>query len=184
MLKPRIRYSARCQARLDAKTHAEHEAWAPTVHRKRSAILRYVMQWGIARTGGWTVDMAVPETVHLLSMLLESALLQQVQEASAAQGASMAAWVREAVRRVTRDDFPEIWRAGVIGVRSHDSHTYGQRFMLRLDEITAQKLQELVEQVGRSRAEIIRQLVAQATLEAFPPSWQLAAAERQRHPSQ
>jgi hypothetical protein len=47
-----------------------------------------------------------------------------------------------------------------------------------------QKLQELVEQVGRSRAEIIRQLVAQATLEAFPPSWQLAAAERQRHPSQ
>ena len=171
----RVRYSVRHQARLDVETHAKLEELAAAFHRKRSASLRYVMQWGIARTGGWTVDVAVPETVHMLSMLLESALLQQVQEASAAHGASMAAWVREAVRRVTRDDFPEIWRAGVVGVRSHDSHTYGQRFMLRLDGTTSQKLQELVEQVGRSRAEIIRQLVAQATLEAFPPSWQLAA---------
>ena len=60
--------------------------------------------------------------------------------------------------------------AGVIGVRSHDSQAYRQRFMLRFDETTAQKLQALVTQFGLSRAEIIRQLVAQATLEAFPPS--------------
>jgi hypothetical protein len=72
------------------------------------------------------------------------------------------------MRLVTIDDFPESWRAGVIGIRSHDSHIYGQRFMLRLDETTAQKLQEVVAQFGLSRAEIIRQL---------------AAAERQRRPS-
>jgi hypothetical protein len=84
------------------------------------------------------------------------------------------------MRHVTAEDFPASWRVEVISVRSHDSHTYGQRFMLRLDETTAQKLQELVAQFGLSRAEIIRQLVAQATLEDFPQSWQLAMAERQQ----
>jgi predicted transcriptional regulator len=65
----------------------------------------------------------------------------------------------------------------VVG-RAHDLHTYGQRFMLQLDETTAQKLQFLVEQVGRSRAEIIRQLIAQATSEDFPQSWHLAVDEQ------
>jgi hypothetical protein len=119
------------------------------------------MQWGLAQTGGWTVDLAVPGTVRTVGMLLESELLRQVQEAAAVHGASMAAWLREAVRRVTIDDFPASWRAGVAGVQSHDSQTYDQRFMLRLDETTAQKLQQLVAQFGRSRAAIIRQLVAQ-----------------------
>jgi hypothetical protein len=54
--------------------------------------------------------------------------------------------------------------------------------MLRLDETTTQKLPQLVTQFGMSGAEIIRQLVAQETIEAFPPSWQVAAAERQRRP--
>jgi len=52
--------------------------------------------------------------------------------------------------------------------------------MLRLDETTAQKLQELVAQFGMARAEIMRQLVAQATPEDFPPSWHLAMTERRR----
>jgi Ribbon-helix-helix protein, copG family len=86
------------------------------------------------------------------------------------------------MREVTIEDSPESWRAGESVFRSHDSQTYGQRFMLRLDETTTQKLQQLVTQFGMSRAEIIRQLVAQATIEAFPPSWQVAAAERQRRP--
>jgi predicted transcriptional regulator len=124
--------------------------------------------------------MAVPGTGRTLSMLLEPELLQQMQEAAAVYGASMAAWLREAVRRVTRDDLPDSWRTGVIGGRSHDSQTYGKRFRLRLDETTTQKLQEFVEQFGRSRAEIIRQLVAQATPEAFPTSWRLAAAEHRQ----
>jgi predicted transcriptional regulator len=48
--------------------------------------------------------------------------------------------------------------------------------MLRLDETTTQKLQQLVEQFGLSRAEIIRQLIAQAKLEDF----QRAGSWRQR----
>ena len=118
-----VRYSVRHQARLDAETYAKLEELAAAFHRKRSAILRHVMQWGLTQTRGWTVDMAVPDTVHTLGMLLEPELLQQVQEVAVAHGASMAAWVREAVRRVTRDDFPESWRAEGIDGRSHDSHT-------------------------------------------------------------
>jgi hypothetical protein len=81
--------------------------------------------------------MTVPGTVHTAGMLLEPELLQQVQEAAAAHGATVAAWVRHAMREVTIEDFPASWQAGRIEVRSHDSHTYGQRFMLRLDETTA-----------------------------------------------
>jgi len=177
-----VRYSARYQARLDAETLAKLEELARTFHRKRSAILRSVMQGGLTQTRGWTVDMAVPGTVRTVGMLLEPELLQQVQEAAAAHSATVAAWVRHAMWEVTIEDSPESWRAGESVFRSHDSQTYGQRFMLRLDATTTQKLQQLVTQFGMSRAEIIRPLVAQATIEAFPPSWQVAAAERQRRP--
>jgi hypothetical protein len=110
-------------------------------------------------------------------MLLEPELLQQVQEAAATHGATVAAWARQMLREVRIDDFPESWRADQIGVRSHDSQTYRQRFMLRLGERTSQKLQHLVEQLGMSRAEIIRQLIAQAKAEDFPPSWQVRARD-------
>jgi hypothetical protein len=63
--------------------------------------------------------------------------------------------------------------------RSHDSHTYGTRFMLRLDEASEIKLQQLVKQFGASKAEIIRQLIAQVEPEDFPLSWQVKAEERQ-----
>jgi Ribbon-helix-helix protein, copG family len=49
--------------------------------------------------------------------------------------------------------------------------------MLRLDEPSQTKLQQLVKQFGASRAEIIRQLIAQANDEDFPKSWHLNAAE-------
>jgi predicted transcriptional regulator len=171
-------YSVRYQARLDAETHAKLEELAAAFHRKRSAILRHVMQWGLTQTRGWTVDMAVPGTVRTVGMLLEPEFLRQVQEAAASHGATVAAWVRHALREVTIDDFAGSWRAGMIGVRSHDSQTYDQRFMLRLDETTAQKLQELVAQFGMSRAEIIRQLIAQVSPEDLPESWRLAVDER------
>jgi predicted transcriptional regulator len=166
------------QARLDAETHAKLEELAAAFHRKRSAILRHAMPWGLTQTQGWTVDRAVPGTVRTVGMLLEPELLQQVQEAAAAHGATVAGWLRQAMREVTIDDFPATWRAGVAGVRSHDSQTYGQRFMLRLDETTTQKLQLLLEQLGMSRAEIIRQLIAQVSPEDFPESWRLAVDER------
>lgn len=50
--------------------------------------------------------------------------------------------------------------------------------MLRLDTISQTKLRQLVTQFGASTAEIIRQLITQATPEDFPKSWQPRAAER------
>jgi predicted transcriptional regulator len=165
-----VRDRVRYQARLDAETQAKLEELAAAFHRKRSAILRHAMPWGLIQTQGWT-------TVRTVGMLLEPELLQQVQEAAATHGATGAAWVRQMLREVRIDDFPESWRADQIDVRSHDSQTYRQRFMLRLGERTSQKLQHLVEQLGMSRAEIIRQLVRQAKPEDFPEHWQLGAEE-------
>jgi hypothetical protein len=83
--------------------------------------------------------MAVPGTVRTVGMLLEPELLQQVQEAAAAHGATVAAWVRHTLQQVTIEDFSESWRLGVAGVRSHDSGYYQRRFMLRLDDETSKK---------------------------------------------
>ena len=174
-----VRYSVRHQARLDVETHTKLEELAAAFHRKRSAILRYVMQWGLAQTGSWTVDRAVPGTVRTVGMLLEPKLLQQVQEGAAVHGATVAAWLRQAMRQVTPEDFPGSWQAEDVqdrSPRSHDSRQYRTRFMLRLDDETSEKLDTLTRGFDRSAAEVIRHLIAQATPEDFPQSWWLAAA--------
>jgi hypothetical protein len=81
------------------------------------------------------------------------------------------------VRQMTIADFPASWQEARLEGRSHDSRMYGTRFMLRLDEPSQTKLQQLVKQFGASKAEIIRQLVAQANDEDFPKSWQMRPDE-------
>jgi hypothetical protein len=130
------RYSVRCQARLDTETHAKLEALTSAFHRKRATIRRYVTQWGLAGTAGWTVDPSITDRPHLVYLLMEPDQLQYVQESAAAHDVSVAAWVRQAMRQVTLADFPASWRAGDIATRSHDSGYYHRRFMLRLDGAT------------------------------------------------
>jgi predicted transcriptional regulator len=177
----RVRYRVRHQARLDVETHAKLEGLAEGFHRKRSIILRYVMQWGIARTGGWTVDMAVSGTVRTVGMLLEPDLLQQVQEAAVAQRMTGAAWLRHAMRQIMIEDFPASWRAQKTTSRSHDSGASHRRFMLRLNEDTSHKLETLTRAFDRPAAEVIRQLITQAHPRAFPQSWHLARDEQRQH---
>jgi hypothetical protein len=69
------RDSIRYQARLDAEMEAKLEALANTFHRKRAAILRYVMQWGLAQTTGWTIDPLIPDLPHLVHILVERDLV-------------------------------------------------------------------------------------------------------------
>jgi hypothetical protein len=85
------RYSTRRQARLDAETYAKLEELARTFRRKRAAILRFVMSWGLAHTQGWTIDPSIPDRPHLVHMLVDPDLLQRVQAAAAAHGADVAA---------------------------------------------------------------------------------------------
>jgi hypothetical protein len=133
---------------------------------------------GLTHTTIWTIDPAIPDRPHLVHVLVEPDLLQQVQDAANAHGVTVAAWLRHALRRVTPDDFPPSWRAEQTATRSHDSSYYGTRFMLRLDHETLTELAALMQTFDRSAAEIIRQLIAQAIPEAFPPSWHLAVEER------
>jgi hypothetical protein len=86
------------------------------------------------------------------------------------------------VRRIAVADFPSGWQADTPGERSQDSTTYGKRFMLRLGEPTWEKLDALSTSFGTSAAAIIRQLIAQATPDDFPPSWQLRTAEHRARP--
>ena len=104
-------------------------------------------------------------------------LLQQVQEAAAVHGAAVAAWVRHAMRQVRIDDFPASWRAGVIGDRSHESSYYHRKYQLRLDKATSAKLEQLVEPFDTSAAEVIRQLIVQASLDDVPESRRRAVKE-------
>jgi predicted HicB family RNase H-like nuclease len=173
------RYSARWQARLDPETHAKLQELGQTFHRKQAPILRHVMQWALAHTNGWVVDRSIPAAPHPVTVLVNPALLQRVQAAAATQGVSVAAWVRQAMRQVTREDFPASWRAGDAVPRDHDSGRYQRRFMLRLDEETSHKLETLIRAFERPAAEVIRQLIGQAKPEDFPRSWQIALNEHQ-----
>jgi predicted transcriptional regulator len=172
------RYSVRHQARLDAETRAKLEVLTATFHRKRSAILRSVMQWGLRHSEGWTVDQSPVVAVPPMPVLLAPELLQQVQHAAAAHGASIAAWLREAVRRVTAEDFPGSWRAVETPGRSHESGYFRRKFGMRLDEVTSHKLETLTHTFDRPAAEVMRQLITQARPEDFPQSWQMAVDER------
>jgi hypothetical protein len=58
------------------------EALANILRRKRAAILRYVMDWGLAQTTEWTVAPSIPDCPHLVHMLVDHKLLQQVQAAA------------------------------------------------------------------------------------------------------
>jgi hypothetical protein len=62
------------------------ETLATALHRKRAAILRHVMRWGLAHTQGWTVDRCRPDHPHLVHRLVKPELLQNVQDAADAHG--------------------------------------------------------------------------------------------------
>lgn len=174
------RYSARHHARLDAETSAKLGELTAIFHRQRSAMLRCVMPWGLRHSKDWTIERAPVGAVPPVPVLLEPGVLPQVQGAAVARGISMAAWWREAMQRIAVDDFPASWRAGERAGRLHESGYYYRKFGLRLDEVTSRKLETFTQTFRRPAADVIRQLIAQATPEDFPPSWHLAVAERHR----
>jgi hypothetical protein len=95
-----------------------------------------------------------------------------------AAGLPIAPWLRHMVRQIAMEDFPARWQEGRSGGRSHDSRHDDTRFMLRLDDQMREKLEGLSTHFDTSAAEVIRQLVAQATPKDFPRGWQTRAAER------
>jgi hypothetical protein len=95
-------------------------------------------------------------------LFVDAELHQRVERTAIAAGMNIAPWLRHMVRQIIITDFPASWQESRSEKRSHDSCTYGRRFMLRLDEASQTKLGQLVKQFGVSKAEVIRQLIAKA----------------------
>ena len=148
-------------------------------HQPRAAVLCQIMHWGLSHAQTGPLDQGASQgPVRHLSLYVASELHEQVEKAATAVGVKTAPWLRHMVRQITIADFPASWQEATPRERSHDSLTYTERFMLRLDEPSQTKLQQLTKQFGASKAEIIRHLIAQATPEDFPRSWHMKASER------
>jgi predicted transcriptional regulator len=171
-------------ARLDAMTRAKVDDLAQHFHQPRAAVLCHIMHWGLSRQQTGPLDQGDAQgPVRHLYFYVPSDLRERVENTAAAAGMKVASWLRYMVCRITIADFPSSWEEERLEKRSHDSRTYGTRFMLRLDERSQTKLQQLCKHFDVSNAEIIRQLIAQAEPEGFPPSWHTKAAEHRAHQS-
>jgi predicted DNA-binding protein len=179
------RASIRTDARLDASTRQKVDECAARFHRPRSAVLCHIMHWGLGREHTETLDQGeLQGPVRHFSLYVPSRLHEHIEKAATATGVKTAAWLRHMVRQITVTDFPASWQDATPPERSHDSRTYAERFMLRLDEPSQTKLEQLIKEFGASKAEIIRHLIARAKPKDFPDHWHLRAAERRTQQSQ
>jgi predicted transcriptional regulator len=173
------RSSIRMDARLDATTRAKVDELAKQFHRPRAAVLCHILRWGLSRglaemlNGG-----ASKGPVRHLYLYVEIELHEPVVQAAAAASMTITSWLRAMVRQITLTDFPPSWHEATPEERSYDSRIYDTRFTLRLDETSQTKLQQLISHLRASKADIIRQLILQATPGDFPTSWHVKAAER------
>jgi hypothetical protein len=165
------RASIRMDARLDSATREKMDDLAERFHQPRAAVVCHIMQWGLSRGHAEMRDGGASEgRVRHLSLYIESDLHKHVEKAAIAVGMHIAPWLRAMVRQITLTDYPASWQEATSEERSYDSRTYSTRFMLRLDETSQTKRQQLISHFGASKADIIGQLLVQATPEDFPPS--------------
>jgi hypothetical protein len=169
---PAERSTIRMDARLDPMTWQKVDDLAKHFHQSRAAVLCHIMQWGISHEHTEPVDQDESQgPVCHLSLYIASELHEQVEKATTATEVKTAPWLRHMVRQISIEGFPASWQEMTPTERSHDSPTYTQRFMLRLDEPSQATLEQFINQFGISKAEIIRHLIAQAKPEDFPKSW-------------
>jgi hypothetical protein len=174
----------RLNARLDPATRGKVDDLVQHFHQPRAALLCHIMPWGLSREPTGSLDQGESHgPVRHLYLYVPSDLYVRVEKTATAAGVNIAPRLRHMVRQVAVEDFPESWREAQSEERSHDSRTYGGRFMLRLDEPSSDTLQSLIERFAVSKAQLIRQLLAQAKPEDFPKSWHMKAAEHRAHQS-
>jgi hypothetical protein len=164
-------------------TRAKVDDLATHFHQPRAVVRSDIMEWGLGREQTGPLDQGEAQgPVRHLYLYVQSDLHERVEKAAIAAGVKFAPWLYHMVRQITISEFPASWQEERSEAQSHDSRVYGKRFMLRLDEPSQTNLQQFVKQFGASKAEIIRQLIAQANDEAFPKSWQMRAAEHRVKP--
>jgi hypothetical protein len=176
---PELRASIRIDARLDATTREKVDDLAQHFHQPRAAVLCQIMHWGLSYEQPGPLDQRESQgPVRHLYLYVPSELRDGVEKAATAAGVKTASWLRHMVRQITITDFPASWQEATPRERSHESRRYGKRFMLRLDGQTWATLDAWSTHFERSAAEIIRQLLAQATPDTFPAGWHQRVAER------
>ena len=167
------------EARLDQTTRQKVDDLAKHFHTPRAAVLCHIMHWGISREPTEPIEQGECQGVaRHLSLYVPSDLHEQVEKTAIAAGVKAAPWLRHMVRQVSVTDFPASWQEATPRERAHDSPTYTARFMLRLDKPSQTKLEQFIKEFDASKAAIIRHLLAQATPEDFPKSWQMGVSER------
>ena len=172
------RFSIRWQARLDPDTYAKLHELAQRLHRKQAQILRHVMMWALDHPHTWSPDHQRPDSTRLVHMLIDPELCQRVQDVAGGQSVSVAAWVRQAMRHMTREDFPASGRAGGLSRRSHESGRNRRCLLGRLENKTWHRLETLARVFACPAAGGIRQLTGQASFEDLPGSRSLARGAR------
>jgi predicted transcriptional regulator len=171
--------SIRMDARLDQTTRQKVDELARHFHRPRAAVLCHIMRWGISWERTEPIDQGNAQgPVRHLHLSVPSGLHEHVKKAAAAAGVKGASWLRHMIRQISATDFPASWQEATPTERSHDSRTYTARFMLRLDEPTREKLEELSTHFNTPASTVIRHLIAQAQPEDFPKTWHKKTAER------
>jgi predicted transcriptional regulator len=179
-------YTARLEVHLDQATQTTITRFVTAFRRRRSVVLRQVLQWGLSHGQGWRLDRSRPlGRAQRVSLRLEPELRERLEAVATTAGGDISAWLRHAVHLVTVANFPASWQAASAEQtrapkRSHDSRQYGTRFMLRLDDASLGKLDAFTQVFVPSRANVIRQRIIQATPKVFPKSWHLAAEERRQ----
>jgi hypothetical protein len=178
------RASVRMDARLDAVTRQTVDDLASRFRQPHAAVLCHIRHWGLNRGPTGPLDHGDRQgLVRHLSLYVASALHAHIEKAATAAGAHVASWLHRLVCQVEITDFPASWQEATPAERSHDSRTYRTRFMLRLDGSAHTKLQQLTEPCGASKAAIVRQLIAHATPEDFPPRGQMKTLPRRGRPA-
>ena len=126
--------SIRMDALLDAMTRVKVDDLAARFHRPRAAVLRQIMHWGL-RHGRTTPsdENASPGSVRHLYLNVDAVLQEQVATAAAVTGGTNRGVGPPDSVPDHPDGFPCELAGGPRGGRSHNSHRYGTRFMLRLD---------------------------------------------------
>jgi hypothetical protein len=176
------RSSIRMDARLDAATRQKVDDLAQRFHTPRAAVLCHIMHWGLNHGPTGPLDQGESQgPVRHLYLYVESKLHEQVEKAATAAGVNTAPWLRHMVGQVPITDFPASWQAAAPRERSHNSRIYTERFMLRFDHLTREKLDALATHFNKPASEVIRDLITQAKPEDFPKSWQMRATERRVH---
>jgi hypothetical protein len=122
------RYTARLEVYLDPATQTKITRFVTAIHRRRSAVLRHVLEWSLSHGQGWKIDRSRPlGRAQRVFLRLEPERRERVEDAATAAGGDISAWLRYAVQQVNVADFPEAKASPVVRPNATPGGSVGLR---------------------------------------------------------